>query len=129
MSATINTYASAIVAGQIQEIADILSPSIKIMPPGSNQPNEGKGKTSMMLSAVAAIVTDYKAVRIYTAGDDWYTVLLEGLLDNSPVQLIDQVHIDVNDQVDHVDIFLRPASLAESLLGKVTAEIQRRKSL
>ena len=58
----------------------------------------------MMLSAVAAIVTNYKAVRIYTAGDDWYTVLLEGLLDNTPIQLIDQVHINENELVDHVSL-------------------------
>ncbi|AUD05566.1 hypothetical protein [Spirosoma pollinicola] len=126
MSNTIQTYASAVEAGHIQEIAATFSTAIKVMPPGANQPNEGKEKTSMMLSTVAAVIDGYKLIRTYDAGDNWHTLLLEGSLDGTSLQIIDQVHIDENDLIDHVDIFLRPAFLAESLLGKVTEEIKKR---
>lgn len=128
MSTTVNNYAAAIVTGDIQNIAATLSPSVKVLPPGSNQANEGTGKTSMMLSSVAAVVSDFKLVRIYSGENGWATVLLEGLIEDTPVQFIDQVHVDSNEQIDHVDIFLRPAAMAQSLLARVTEEIQRRTS-
>lgn len=126
MSNTVKNYASAIVEGNIAEIAATLSQSIKIMPPGANQPNEGIQKGAMMLSAVAVAVSDLRFVRSYDAGDNWHAILLEGTIDDTPVQFIDQVHLDNNGLVDHVDIFLRPAPLAPALLAKVTAEIQKR---
>jgi len=126
MSNTVKNYALAIVGGNIQEIATTLSQSIKILPPGGNQPNEGVPKGSMMLSAVAAVVSGLRFVRSYEAGDNWHAILLEGTIDDTPVQFIDQVHLDQNGLVEHVDIFLRPAPLAPVLLAKVTAEIEKR---
>jgi hypothetical protein len=122
---TINKYATAVITGNLEMIAPLLSNDIKVMPPGSNQPNEGKGKTAVMLSAVASAITDFTFIRSYESEQEWYAVLLEGTIDGTPVQFIDQVHIDGNGLVDHVDIFLRPASTAASLLEKVSAEIKR----
>lgn len=123
---TIKNYAAAIASGNIADVAATLSTTIKVLPPAVNQPNEGKEKSAMMLSAVAAVVDGFKAVRTYAAGDNWYTVLLEGTLEGTPVQFIDQVHVDENNLVDHVDIFLRPATLIEVLLGKVGTEVKKR---
>jgi hypothetical protein len=128
MSDTIKNYASAITGGDIRNIAATLSPAITVLPPGSNQPSEGSGKASMMLSAVAAVVAGFKLVRTYDSEDNWYTVSLEGALEGTTVQFIDQVHINDENLVDHIDIFLRPASMAQTLLGKVTEEIQKRTS-
>jgi uncharacterized membrane protein len=126
MSTTLKNYASAIVAGNIAEVAATLSAAIKVRPPGANQAIEVKEKAAMMLSAVAPAIAGFTMVRTYDAGDGWHAVLLEGLLDGTPVQFIDQVHIGENDLIDHVDIFLRPASMGEILQGKVGAEIKRR---
>ncbi|MDN3548856.1 nuclear transport factor 2 family protein [Mucilaginibacter aquaedulcis] len=128
MSNIVNNYAAAIAAGDFENIAATLSPEIKLLPPGANQPNEGKGKNSMMLSAVAAAVDGFKFVRSYQGSDNWHAILLEGSIEGTPVQFIDQVHVDENDLVDHVDIFLRPAGMAATLLGKVTEEIKKRTS-
>ena len=129
MSHTIHKYAEAVVSGDIDKIALILSPAIKVMPPGSNQPNEGKGKTSLMLSAVATAVNDFKCTRTYHSSENWYMVLLDGSIDGTIVQFVDHVRLDDNDLVDHVDIFLRPASMAATLLEKVSAEIKKRMSV
>lgn len=126
MSNTLNNYALAIAAGNLGDVAVTLGTTVKVLPPGGNQPNEGKGKAAMMLSTVARVIEDFKLVRTYESSDNWHAVLLEGLLDGTAVQFIDQVHIGDDDLVDHVDIFLRPASLAPVLLAKMTEEIQKR---
>lgn len=129
MSTIISDYATTVVAGDVQQLMTVLSNKVVIMPPGSNLPNEGIQKASMMLSAVSAVVTDFKFVRSYESSGNWYTVLLEGAIDGTAVQFIDQIHVDENNLVNHVDIFLRPASMAQTLLGKVTTEIQKRSSV
>ena len=126
MSNTVNKYATAIVEGNIREIASLLSTAIKVLPPGAPVPNEGKDKNSMMLSAVAAVVNDFKSVHIFEGNDGWSAVSLEGTLDGTAVQFIDNIHVDENDLVVHVDICLQPAPLAQSLLAKVTEEIGKR---
>jgi hypothetical protein len=110
----------------MRKIAATLSQTVIIMPPGANQPNEGIQKGAMMLSAVAAAVPDLSFVRSYDAHCEWHTILLEGTIDGTTVQFIDQIHIDQNGLADHIDIFLRPATLAPVLLAKVTAGIQSR---
>jgi hypothetical protein len=126
MSNSVKKYAAAVESGNISDISATLSAEIKIMPPGANQPNEGSAKGSMMLSAVAATVSDFKVIRTYDGSEGWSVVLLEGSIDGTPVQFIDQVHVDENELVDHIDIFLRPASMAPVLLAKVTEEIRKR---
>ena len=128
MSNTINNYASAVAGGDIHNIAAIFSPDIKLLPPGSNQPLEGPGKASMMLSAVAAIVAGFKVIRTYDSNENWYIVCLEGAIEGNIVQFIDQVHVNEENLVDHIDIFLRPAPMAQTVLAKVTEEIQKRTS-
>lgn len=126
MSDAVKNYAEAIVTGNVGEISATLSASIKVLPPGANQPNEGIEKNSMMLSAVASAVRNFRFIRAYEGPDNWYTILLEGLIDDTAVQFIDQVHVSDDDLIDHVYIFLRPAPTAPVLLAKVTTEIQRR---
>jgi len=126
MCATIQPYATAVTTGDVHEISVTLHSDIIILPPGSNQPNEGKAKGAMMLSAVASVVADFKVVQLYKADEHSYIVSLAGSIDEIPVQFIDQVHLDENNLIDHMDIFLRPASMASILLGKVTEEIKKR---
>ena len=126
MSNTITRYATAVITGDMDSIKTLLSDSVTIMPPGSNTANEGKGKNTMMLSAVASAINDFTFVRSYESDQEWYAVLLQGTIDGMAVQFIDQVHFDEKGLVDHVDIFLRPASMAASLLEKVSAEIKKR---
>ncbi len=126
MEDVVSIYAAAITNGNMTEIAGTLNSLVKVMPPGANQPNEGIKKCTMMLSAVAAAVWNFRYIRTYTGSGNWSAILLEGVIDEVPVQFIDQVHVGEEGLIDHIDIFLRPAGIASILLAKVSAEIAKR---
>ena len=124
MNQTINNYAIAVAEGNKINVAATLNTDIKVMPPAGNQPIEGIGKAATMLSAAAIAIEDFKLIRIFEDDANCGAIVFEGQIDGNSVQLVDQVYLDENNLINHVDIFFRPTSISEILLGKMAAAIQ-----
>lgn len=122
----IHTYAAAILAGDSQLIENVFSADIKIKPPGTNHHHEGQQKVAIMLSTGATIIKDLKFKRSFHSTDEWGAILLEGVIDGTPVQIIDNLHINEHLLIDQINVFLRPSPLAEVLLAKVIEETGKR---
>ncbi len=124
MNQTINNYAIAVVEGNKANVAATFTTDIKVMPPAGNQPVEGIAKAATMLSAAAIAIDNFQLVRIFENDRNWAAIIFEGQIDGNAVQLVDQVYLDENSLINHVDVFFRPTAIAEILLGKMAAAIQ-----
>jgi hypothetical protein len=122
----IHYYAAAIVAGDSQQIENVFSSDIKIKPPGTNHPHEGQQKVAIMLSTAATVIKDLKFKRSFHTTSNWGAILLEGVIDGTPVQIIDNLHINEHCLIDQINVFLRPSLMGEVLLAKVIEETGKR---
>ncbi|AUD05574.1 nuclear transport factor 2 family protein [Spirosoma pollinicola] len=124
MNQTLNNYAIAVAEGDKASLAATFATNVKIMQPAGNQPIDGVGKAATMLSAALIAIENFKLVRTFEKEENWGAVVFEGQLDGNVVQLIDQVYLDENNLINHVDVFFRPTAMAEMLLDKMAAAIQ-----
>ncbi len=124
MKTTITNYGIAVAEGNKNNVAATFSANVIVMPPAGNQSVEGLGKAAAMLAAAAIAIDDFKLVRIFESDNSWAAIAFEGTLEGTAIQLIDQVHIDNNGLIDHVDVFLRPTAMAEILLPRMAVAIK-----
>jgi len=124
MNTIINNYSVAVAEGNRTNVAVTFAANVKVMPPAGNLALEGIGKASTMLSAAATAIDGFKLVRSFEPNESWAAIVFEGMLDGTTVQLIDQVHLDENGLIDHVDVFLRPTAMAGILLPRMAAAIE-----
>jgi hypothetical protein len=125
MNTIINNYGFAVAEGNTTSVAATFATNVKVMPPASNQSLEGIGKAATMLSAAASAIDGFKLVRSFEPNENWAAIVFEGTLDGTTVQLLDQVHLDENGLIDHVDVFLRPTAMAGILLPRMAAAIEK----
>ena len=124
---TVTDYGLAIQAGDVKKINATFSTAIEIYAPGSLTATKGKS-AAMMLSTAAAVIDNFRVVRIYLADDDSYAVAFKGSLAGAEIQIIDEVLMDDFGKIRRVNVFMRPTTLAGRLLEKVTEEMMTRSS-
>ncbi len=126
MSNTANAYIRSVKSGDIREIMAILSPNVQGSPPTSSDSWHGGERIAMGLSCISKIIQNLQQKQIYEAPDNWHTVIFDGTIDGEAIRFSEHLHVDANQLIDQLEIFIRPTTLGELFHRKLMAEIQNR---
>ena len=129
VNTTIARYANAIITGDKSSLETVLDNAVLLKTPGAKEAITDKNKIATMLGTASAIITNFKVGRTLEGNENWFMVLLEGYIDGLAVQIIDHIHIGETGSIDTIDLFLRPANMADKVLEKIITAIQNHHSL
>ncbi|CAA9478705.1 MAG: hypothetical protein AVDCRST_MAG96-891 [uncultured Segetibacter sp.] len=128
MSNTANAYIKSVKSGDIRELMALLSPDVQGSPPTSPNFWHGREMIAMGLSCISEIIQNLQQEQIYEAPNSWHAVVFSGTIDGEVIRFSDHLHVDANQLIDQLEIFIRPTTLGELFYSKLMAEIQKRTS-
>ena len=116
-------YIDAILSGNTAVLLPILSKEIiALSPTGSDEISDPLMIISG-LGLVSGIVSDLRLVRTYASDEKWHAAVFEGLIDGQLIQFSDHLHLNENNLIDRIEIFMRPASVADLFYHKMSAKL------
>lgn len=118
-------YIASVLSGETNELLQILSKDVTALSPTSADILRDPNMIVIGLSIVSKIVSEFRLVRTYEAGDNWHAAVFDAKIDGEAVQFSDHLHVDENNCIDHIEIFMRPTSVADAFNAKMAAEIQK----
>lgn len=118
-------YIASVLSGETNELLQILSKDVTAISPTSADILRDPNMIVIGLSIVSKIVSEFRLVRTYEAGDNWHAAVFDAKIDGEAVQFSDHLHVDENNCIDHIEVFMRPTSVADAFNAKMSAEIRK----
>ena len=116
-------YIHAILNGDTAALLPILSKEIVAFSPTSPDAISDPLMITFGLGLVSGIVSDFRLVRTYASDENWHAAVFEGLIDGQLIQFSDHLHLSEENLIDRIEIFMRPASVADLFYHKMSAKI------
>ena len=116
-------YIHAILSGDTVALLSILSKEIVAFSPTSPDPIGDPHMIVFGLGLVSGIVSDLRMVRTYESDERWHAAVFDGLIDGQVIQFSDHLHLNEKNLIDRIEIFMRPASVADLFYQKMSAKL------
>jgi hypothetical protein len=120
--AVVERFRTAIEAGHIEGLADLLAPTVVLNSPVTYHPYRGREAVALVLRAVSEVFTDFRYVD-ELAGEETFALVFEAKVGEREVTGIDLFRATNDGKIAELTVLVRPMSgviaLAQAMGPKV----------
>ena len=120
----IENYKRAIETSDGNLFKEVFAPQVRVEIPAGPEAEHPANTASFIFSQVAKTVPGIKGTSMADARDDWYFLGFEGQIEGQKLQAIDQVHLNKDNKIDRIIIYMRPISAAQTFAEAITQRLQ-----
>ncbi len=120
----IENYGRAIENSDENLLKELLARQVRIEIPSGPIADHPANTVSHILSQVAKTAPGIKCSLTAHAGNNWHFLGFEGQLEGQNLQAIDQVHLNEDDKIDHIIIYMRPIPVAQKFAEAISQRLQ-----
>src|SRR5258705_9273527 len=104
----IENYKRGIETSDGNLLKEVFAPQVRVEVPAGPSVTHPVNTASYNLSQVAKTAPGIKCSLTADAGNNWHLLGFEGQIDGQELQAIDQVHLNKDDKIDQLIIYMRP---------------------
>jgi len=123
----IENYKRAIESSDENLFKELFAPQVRLEIPAGASADHPASTVSHILSQVAKTAPGIKCALTADAGNNWHFLVFEGQLEGEKFQAIDQLHLNKDDKIDHIIIYMRPIPVAQKFAEAISQRLQPRK--
>ena len=120
----IENYKRAIENSDEDLLKEVLAPRVRIEVPAGPSVDHPVNTASHILSQVAKTAPGIKCTLTADAGNHWHFLGFEGQLEGQKLQAVDQVHLNKDDKIDQLIIYMRPIPVAQRFAEVILQRLQ-----
>ena len=119
-------FSDAVLARDMDTVADLLADDVRFISPIAFRPYEGKAVTAAILRGVLRVFTDFAYVRTFHSPDGMdHALVFEAKIDQMLIQGCDFLHVDAQGRIDEFMVMVRPLSAAQLLAAEMAAQFEQ----
>jgi len=123
----VENYKRAIESSDENLFKELFAPQVRLEIPAGASADHPASTVSHILSQVAKTAPGIKCALTADAGNNWHFLVFEGQLEGEKFQAIDQLHLNKDDKIDHIIIYMRPIPVAQKFAEAISQRLQPRK--
>ncbi len=123
----IENYGRAIENSDENLFKGLFAPQVRLEIPAGASADHPANTVAHILSQVAKTAPGIKCALTADAGNNWHFLVFEGQLEGEKFQAIDQLHLNKDDKIDHIIIYMRPIPVAQKFAEAISQRLQPRK--
>jgi hypothetical protein len=120
----IEQYQRAVENSDEHLLMEVLAPRVHLETPAGPSANHPANTVAYMMSQVAKTAPGIRSILAAAAGNDWHFLGFEGQIEGQRLQAIDQVHVNTDGKIDHLIIYMRPISVAQTFAEAIMQRLQ-----
>ena len=120
----IESYKKAIENSDESLFREVFAPQVRVEVPAGASADHPASAASHIFSQVAKTAPGIKCILTADAGNEWYFLAFEGQIAGQPLQAVDQVHLNNDGKIDHLVIYMRPISAAQTFGEAIMQRLQ-----
>jgi hypothetical protein len=120
----IDTYERAVEHGDDASFREVFAPEVRIETPAGPSMTHPNTTASLIMSQVAKTAPGIRSTSTADAGSNWHFLGFEGQIEGQAFQAVDQVHVNRDNKIDHLVIYMRPLSTAQKFAEAITRRLQ-----
>src|ERR1700732_4256411 len=105
-------------------LKEVFAPQVGIEIPAGASDHHPVNTASYILRQVAKTAPGIKRVLSADAGNNGYFLGFEGQLEGPKLQAIDQVHLNIDGNIDQLIIYMRPIPVAQKFAELISRRLQ-----
>ena len=120
----IENYRRAIENSDENSLKEVFAPQVLLKTPAGASDNYPVNIASHIMSQVAKIAPGITCALTADAGNNWHFLGFEGQIEGQKFQAVDQVHLNKDDKIDQLTIYMRPIPVAQEFAEVILQRLQ-----
>ena len=120
----IENYKRALENSDESLLKEVFATEVHVEIPAGASFNHPVNTASYIMSQVAKTAPGIESTLTADAGNNWYFLGFEGQIEGQKLQAVDQVHLNKDDKIDQLIIYMRPLSVAQKFAEAITQRLQ-----
>ena len=120
----IENYKRAVENSDENLLKRVFAPQVRVEVPAGPGVDHPGNTAAFILGQVAKTAPGIRCTLTADAGNNWYLLGFEGQLEEEELQAIDQVHLNKDDKIDQLIIYMRPIAVAQRFAEVIMHRLQ-----
>jgi hypothetical protein len=120
----VDDYKKAIEHGDEALLKEVFAPQVRFDPPSGESSLRPADLASHVMSQVVRVAPRIKNVLTADAGSNSYLLTFEAEIEGEKLQVVDQLHLDEHERIDHLTIYMRPIAAAQKFGAAIRQRLQ-----
>ena len=109
----IENYKRAIENADEHSLKEVFAPRVVLEVPSGERFDHSRDTASHIMSQVANVVPGIRNTHAADAGSGWHFLGFEGQIEGRALQVVDRVHLNEDDKIEQVTVYMRPIPVAQ----------------